>query len=118
MLCARTSEVDGSDQLRNEFVSGFTIGGMLRTFAPFPRARARSDQIPTYLLLTLDPVIQRMMLCWDTKGENVTRLLRKSVQAILRDITSEQLPGYDPLSPKLSDPKSSDADSEKGSDRL
>ncbi|KAF9190903.1 hypothetical protein BGZ51_008052 [Haplosporangium sp. Z 767] len=60
ILCARTAEVGGPDWLRNEFVSGLIIGG---------------------------PVVQRVLLCWGTKGNNITRLLRQQERRLHSDVS-------------------------------
>ncbi|KAF9080389.1 hypothetical protein BGX27_005498 [Mortierella sp. AM989] len=49
ILVARTSEVGGVDSLRKEYVCGLLTGG---------------------------PVIQRVQICWGTKGKNITRYFR------------------------------------------
>ncbi|KAG0225223.1 hypothetical protein BGX31_007702, partial [Mortierella sp. GBA43] len=50
ILSVRTYEVGNTDHLRKECVSGLTIGG---------------------------PVIQRVALCWGSKGDNVIRLFKR-----------------------------------------
>ncbi|KAK3821634.1 MAG: hypothetical protein J3Q66DRAFT_333867 [Benniella sp.] len=49
ILVARTSEVGGVDSLRKEYVCGLLTGG---------------------------PVIQKVQICWGTKGKNITRFFR------------------------------------------
>ncbi|KAF9400509.1 hypothetical protein BGX21_004131 [Mortierella sp. AD011] len=49
ILVARTCETGGVDSLRQEYVCGLLTGG---------------------------PVIQRVQICWGTKGENITRFFR------------------------------------------
>ncbi|KAF9945057.1 hypothetical protein BGZ70_004089, partial [Mortierella alpina] len=49
ILVARTSEAGGVDSLRKEYVCGLLTGG---------------------------PVIQRVQICWGTKGKNITRFFR------------------------------------------
>ncbi|KAG0214571.1 hypothetical protein BGX31_001080 [Mortierella sp. GBA43] len=72
MLAGRTHELGNTDLLRQEFVTGLIIGG---------------------------PVVQRLMLCWGTKGENVTRLLRIEERRIMPsiDLLAESLWGIHEL---------------------
>ncbi|KAG0335311.1 hypothetical protein BG004_008499, partial [Podila humilis] len=55
ILSARSHEVGDKNHLRGEFVTGLIIGG---------------------------PVVQRVLLCWGSQGDNVTRLLRSRERRI------------------------------------
>ncbi|KAF9368274.1 hypothetical protein BGX21_006696, partial [Mortierella sp. AD011] len=56
ILIARTCEAGGVDFLRQEYVCGLMTGDKAACF--------------------LGPVIQRVQICWGTKGENITRFFR------------------------------------------
>ncbi|KAF8952440.1 hypothetical protein BGZ46_003480, partial [Entomortierella lignicola] len=60
ILIGRAFELGKTDSLRNEYVSGLVFGG---------------------------PVIQRFLLCWGTKGDNITRLIKLDERRISSSIS-------------------------------
>ncbi|KAF9425064.1 hypothetical protein BGZ76_003436, partial [Entomortierella beljakovae] len=61
ILVGRTHELGMAESLRSEYVSGLIFGG---------------------------PVIQRFLLCWGTKGNNITRLVKMDERRICSSISS------------------------------
>ncbi|KAF9926293.1 hypothetical protein FBU30_004101 [Linnemannia zychae] len=80
ILTARSSELGGPDQLRYAFVTGLIFGSKINYVIFLCKRIGNGYPFGEHYVngsFSLSrPVIQRVLLCWGTSGDNVTRLMK------------------------------------------